>query len=242
MAYSPPMRVDRFFSDRIEGDRIILYGEENHHATKVLRKRKGDIVSVFDGRGREFIARIEETGKSQSILKILEEVPPREYPFHIAIAQALIKHNRWDWMLEKVTEIGVKEIVPLITEFSVVRTQSKKGRWEKIVLNACKQSGRQIIPAIQSPMDINQLIEHSRDYGSRLVAHPGGVEIIEAPISEKILIAIGPEGGFSDEEIGKLEEANFVKVNLGNFILRSETAPVYAASVIVQRLILHLRG
>ena len=230
------MRIDRFFSDRIEGDRIILYGEENHHATKVLRKRKGDIVSVFDGRGREFIARIEETGKSQSILKILEEVPPREYPFHIAIAQALIKHNRWDWMLEKVTEIGVKEIIPLITEFAVVRTQNKKSRWEKIVLNACKQSGRQIIPAIHQPMNIERLIEYSKNFPTKIVAHPGGQEIIKLPMEDKVILAVGPEGGFSEEEVKRLEEAGFVRANLGNFILRSETAPLYALSVITQKL------
>ena len=230
------MRIDRFFSDRIEGDRIILYGEENHHATKVLRKRKGDIVSVFDGRGREFIARIEETGKSQSILKILEEVPPREYPFHIAIAQALIKHNRWDWFLEKATEIGVKEIIPLITEFAVVKTQSKKSRWEKIVLNACKQSGRQIIPTIHQPMDIERLIEYSKDFPTRIVAHPDGERIIKLPMEDKVILAVGPEGGFSKGEIERLEGAGFVRANLGNFILRSETAPLYALSVITQKL------
>ncbi len=231
------MRIDRFFSDRIEGDRIILYGDEHRHATRVLRKQKGDTVSIFDGRGREYLARIEEIGRNESILRIVEEVPSREYPFHLTVAQALIKHSRWDWMLEKVTEIGVREIIPLITEFSVVRTQSKKGRWEKIVLNACKQSGRQIIPAIQNPMDIGQLIEHSRNYGARLLAHPGGVEIMEAPVSERTLIAIGPEGGFSGEEVERLKGAGFLMVNLGNFILRSETAPVYAASVIIQRLL-----
>ncbi len=236
------MRLDRFYSDRIEDGKIILYGQGNEHAIKVLRKRVGDLVAVFDGRGHEFIARIVEAGKKQSVLQIVEEVPPREYPFHIAVAQALIKHNRWDWFLEKITEIGVKEIIPLLTEFAVVKTQSKKERWEKIILSACKQSGRQIIPHLHNPMDIRQLIEHSRDYTTRLVAHPGGIEIIEAPISERTLIAIGPEGGFSDEEVEKLEESGFVKVNLGNFILRSETAPVYAASVLTQRLIKDAKG
>ena len=230
------MRIDRFFSDRIEGDRIILYGEENHHAIRVLRKQKGDIVSVFDGKGREFIARIEETGKGQSILKILEEVPPREYPFHIAIAQALIKHNRWDWFLEKATEIGVKEIIPLITEFAVVRTQSKKSRWEKIVMNACKQSGRQIIPTIHQPMDIERLIEYSKDFPTRIVAHPDGERIIKLPMEDKVILTVGPEGGFSEGEIERLEGAGFVRANLGNFILRSETAPLYALSVITQKL------
>ena len=242
MDFSPQMRLDRFYSDRIEDGKIILYGQENEHAVRVLRKRTGDTVAVFDGKGNEFIAKIVQVGKGQSILEIIQKVPSREYPFHIAVAQSLIKHNRWDWFLEKITEIGVKEIIPLLTEHAVVKTEAKKSRWEKIILNACKQSGRQSIPSLHPPIDIEELIGISGTYTTRLVAHPGGREIIQVPLSSRILIAIGPEGGFSGAEVEKLEESGFVRVSLGRFILRSETAPVYAASVLVQRLLNHSGG
>ncbi len=231
------MRRDRFFCSRIEGSFAFLEGEELHHLSKVLRYRVGEEVSVFDGKGNEYVCVIEELSREEAKLRILRKVESREYSKFVAVGQAIMKHSRWDWFLEKATELGVKEIVPLITQRTVVKPKASKERWYRIVLSACKQSGRQLVPEVKEIMTLERFVMYSKDFDTKLLLDPYAKRCIsEVELGERILIAVGPEGGFSEDEIDLLKRYGFVGTKLGNFILRSETAPIVALSQIVCRL------
>ncbi len=229
------MRLDRFYSKNFE----IIESEEFHHLFRVLRHRKGDRILVFDGNGNEYICEIIDILDDRAIIKKVEKVENREYKFNIAIAQALIKKERFEIFLEKVVEIGVNEIYPFISEYSVVRMEGKKERWERIILSACKQSHRQIIPKIHQVMKLGDVIRISKNYELKLFASLNSKRsILEFKNFNSVLVLVGPEGGFSEKEEKLLIENGFLDFNLGNFILRSETASIISvASLILNKLL-----
>ncbi|MEO0144497.1 MAG: RsmE family RNA methyltransferase [candidate division WOR-3 bacterium] len=227
------MRLDRFYSDNFE----FIENEEFHHLYRVLRHKKGDKILVFDGKGNEYICEILEILKDKAKIKPIEKLESREYHFHIAIAQALIKKERFEIFLEKSVELGVKEIYPIITKYSVVKLEEKKERWEKIIINACKQSHRQIVPKLHNIKSLTEIIEISKDYDLRIFGSVHSKKnILEFEKSDKVLIVIGPEGGLSEDEELLLKEHEFLDFSLGNFILRSETASIVAISSIILNL------
>ncbi len=228
------MRLDRFYSKNFE----IIEGEEFHHLFRVLRHKKGDKILVFDGNGNEYICEIIDILHNKAVIKRFEKVENREYKFNIAIAQALIKKEKFEIFLEKVVEIGVKEIYPFISEYSVVRIEGKKERWQKIILSACKQSHRQIIPKIYQVMKLENIIEISKNYELRLFGSLNSKRsILKFGNFSSALVLVGPEGGFSEKEEKLLIDNGFLDFNLGNFILRSETASIISvASLILNAL------
>ncbi|MBM4140534.1 MAG: 16S rRNA (uracil(1498)-N(3))-methyltransferase [Nitrospira sp.] len=148
----------------IEGQ-IAITGEKAHYLTSVLRCRKGDELIVFDGNNNCFRTMIVQVNRKEVIAKVLEKFPcDTESPLHIILAQGLLKGEKMDMVIQKATELGVKEIIPIITERSQVRETRKVSRWKKIAEEASKQSGRSIIPIVHEPIQFN-------DYISSLVTH-----------------------------------------------------------------------
>jgi 16S rRNA (uracil1498-N3)-methyltransferase len=227
------MRIDRFFSENFE----FIEGEEFHHLYNVLRHNVGDKILAFDGKLNEYLCEIVEIQKNRARIKKIEKIENIEYDFNIAIAPALIKKENFELMLEKVVEIGVKEIYPIITKYSVVKIREKKERWEKIILNACKQSRRQIIPKLHNILTLNEIAQISKNYSLKLFANPkSSRNLFSFEKANNVIILIGPEGGFSEEEENYLKSNGFFDFSLGNFILRSETAAIVSVGLIAHFL------
>jgi 16S rRNA (uracil1498-N3)-methyltransferase len=227
------MRIDRFFSENFE----FIEGEEFHHLYNVLRHNVGDKILAFDGKLNEYLCEIVEIQKNRARIKKIEKIENIEYDFNIAIAPALIKKENFELMLEKVVEIGVKEIYPIITKHSVVKIREKKERWEKIILNACKQSHRQIIPKLHNILTLNEIAQISKNYSLKLFANPkSSRNLFSFEKADSVIILIGPEGGFSNEEENYLKSNGFFDFSLGNFTLRSETAAIVSVGLIAHFL------
>lgn len=233
-----PMSERFFVSSPISGNRAQLTGAEAHHLSHVLRARAGQIVTVFDGSGDEFSARIEKIGRSEIELAILErQSVDRESPLRLTLAAALPKGERQRWLIEKAVELGVAQIVPLSTKRAVAQpTESAIERLRRAVVEASKQCGRNRLLEITAPREWNELAAADAD-AFRLMAHPGGIPLREAiaVAAQRIVVAIGPEGGFTDEEVNQAIAAGWKLIDLGRRILRVETAAVAIAACIGQR-------
>jgi 16S rRNA (uracil1498-N3)-methyltransferase len=232
---------ERFFvSAPISGSRATLTGTEAHHLSHVLRARPGETVTLFDGSGDEFSARIESIGRSVVELEILELRSVNcESSLRLTLAVALPKAERQRWLVEKATELGVVEIVPLVSERGVAQpTSSAIERLRRAVIEASKQCGRNRLMEIAEPREWKELAVGD-EKAVRLIAHPGGTSAREAISSDtdldnEIIAAIGPEGGFTDEEVNQGVAAGWKLIDLGSRILRVETAAIAIAACINQ--------
>ncbi|NPB04541.1 MAG: 16S rRNA (uracil(1498)-N(3))-methyltransferase [Thermotogae bacterium] len=228
--------MDRFFA-HIEDGIAEIRGEEFHHLYRVLRHKIGDRVRVFTGR-REFIAEIVEiaTKDKRATLKIIEELPPLLPPVEVVVAVSPPKGQRFDALLEKLVEVGVSGIVPMICERTVRRPAEKKDRWGRIVLSAVKQSGRTDIPTVYPPMKLEQVLRVFDSYEGKFAGLIGSrTPIVAINPRTRNIILIGPEGDFSPNEKEKIKKANFKGISLGRIILRVETAAIVSASCLLQR-------
>lgn len=247
------MQRHRFFAppERIAASAIILDADEAHHLARVLRLPPGARVWVLDGVGREYECEIARIGNQEVELKISARVTaPVESPLRIELAQGLAKGDKFDWIVQKATELGVTRIVPLRTTHSEVRrveerAGKKVGRWERISLEAVKQCGRcQLVEiaepaawtdyAAGAPADLNLIF--SERGGRRLAQIAADARL---PVSS-VRLAVGPEGGWSEREVDLGAENNWTPVHLGARVLRTETAAV-AAVAIIQHLFGDLR-
>lgn len=205
------------------------------HLRKVLRLRVGDKVRIFNGE-REFLAEIVEMEKDKAKVKFIEEIPQLLPPIDLAVAVSIPKGSRFDDLIEKLVEIGVSRIIPTICERTVKRPGEKKDRWERIVLSAVKQCERSDIPEITEPMSLNEVLKLSENYDVKIAGIIGAQRNISScPYGKRTLILIGPEGDFTEREKEKIISSGFLPVNLGEIILRVETAAMVSASVIMQR-------
>lgn len=234
--------MHRFYADpsRSEGDLICLSPEDARHALTVLRLKTGQKIEIIH-RSALWEAEIVSVESQDIRTKPIRPLPSSESRIKITLFQGLPKSDKMDWIVQKATELGVSSIVPLVMERSVVRFSPEKDlhkadRWRKIIREACKQSGRCIIPELHDPCSLRQLLdsfalpelnvvpwEEARMYGPRSFCQDHAT-----PASLGILI--GPEGGISQEEMGLLRAAGFVPVTLGKRILRTETAGLAAVS------------
>ena len=230
---------DRFFSSHpITGERVTLDGPEAHHLLHVMRAKVGERVTLFDGSGAEFDAEIAGCGRSQVDVRVLarREVE-RELPFELVVGVSLPKGDRQKWLVEKLAELGVTELVPLETERGVAQpTDAALERLERGVIEAAKQCGRNRLMRVAKPQAWGEWLhaESDRSDMRRLIAHPDGTSIATADlcVSRPTRIAIGPEGGFTDAEVAAAVAAGWQSVNLGPRILRVETAAVALAAVV----------
>ena len=225
-----------YFTNNISGNQAELPEEESRHCIKVLRLKKGDTIRFVDGTGGLFQAVIEVPDPRSCKLSITgrtENYLDRGYNLHIAIAPTK-STERFEWFLEKATEIGVDEITPLICEHSE-RKKIRIDRCRRILLSAMKQSGRATLPNLNEAVDFSTLINNPYK-GKKLIAHCR-VELDQYAGLLKggdhdWLVLIGPEGDFTDTEIKEAIHADFNEISLGEAVLRTETAGIVACQVI----------
>ena len=240
--------MQRYFikSDLLLDDIVLIKGEDVHHLMNVMRARVGERVIVCCEM-KSYITEMIQLSKTEVHLRIVETKEEKvEMPVFVTIAQGVIKGDKFDWVVQKATECGADGFIPIAMKRSVAKLDATKGtkkvmRWQKIALEAARQSHRQKVPVVNAPINLKELIEMAAEYDVCMFAY----EIQEADkrhhlaqIIEKlsfgmrVLILIGPEGGIDEEEARLLTEAGFEKVGLGPRILRTETAPIYVMSAI----------
>jgi 16S rRNA (uracil1498-N3)-methyltransferase len=231
---------ERFFiTTPPAGDRAILEGDEARHLARVLRAKIGDAVVLFDGRGREWPARVASIGRDRVELDAGEphvDGPARGIPLTLAVA--LPKGDRQKWMVEKLTELGAARLVPLETARGVAEaTASAQARLERVVIEACKQCGRNTLMEVAAGRSLNRLLAEVPAGACVVIAHPGGRLLDDAaapPATTEVIALVGPEGGFTDEELCIADRAGVIRVSLGPHILRVETAAIALAARFVR--------
>ena len=214
---------------------IILSAEESKHATKVLRKKEGDILNFTDGKGGFYKAKITVADTRKCRLEIISsEQKEKQHNYHLHIAIAPTKNmDRFEWFLEKATEIGIDEITPIICHHSE-RKAIKTERCNRILLSAMKQSLKFHLPKLNEAISLNDFIKQDFE-GTKYIAHceeGNKTELKEKKKEKRTLILIGPEGDFSATEIEMVLQYQFKAVSLGTSRLRTETAGIIAAHTI----------
>ena len=211
---------------------FIFDKEESRHIVKVLRKTEGSTIHISNGAGYLFTSEIVFASEKKCEVKIVKEEfhVPSPYSLHLAVAPTKL-NDRYEWFLEKATEIGISEITPIICEHSE-RINFKADRFEKIVQSAMKQSLQYYMPKLNEPVAFNTFVAEQRE-GQLFIAHCEETKkhLLKNALEPKkeVTILIGPEGDFSTKEITIALEKNYVPVSLGNTRLRTETAAIVAA-------------
>ncbi len=232
---------ERFY---VESDLVIgpfeLTGPEAHHLAAVCRLRPGDSVVLFNGRGEEYPGRISQVGKKSVLVEVLGvDRPQREVGFRLEVAAPLPRGDRADFLIEKLTEVGVTAFTPLQTARSVVHPrETKLERLQRHVIESSKQCQRNVLMRIGELTPWAEFCRLPGLPGRRLLAHPGGQELSQAlPVegSRDVALAVGPEGGFTDEEVQQGQEIGWRLLSLGPRILRVETAAIVLAAVLGMR-------
>ncbi len=216
---------------------IVLSGPEAHHLAVVCRLRPGDAVCLFNGNGREYPARVVESDRRSVEIDVLEErTVARELPFSLVVAAPLPKGDRAQFLLEKLTEIGVTRFVPLATERSVVHPRGID-KLQRYVIEASKQCGRNVLMQVRALTSWEAFCRREDLPGMRLLGDPGGATTAALHGGnagrEAVVLAVGPEGGFTTAEIATATAAGWTSVNLGPRTLRIETAALALASWII---------
>ncbi|MBC9795500.1 16S rRNA (uracil(1498)-N(3))-methyltransferase [Sinomicrobium weinanense] len=229
--------MNLFYSPDIseEESRFVFDREESRHIAKVLRKKEGDHIHLTNGKGWIFEAEIiladikhctaRITGKTQQ--------PPRTYGLHLAVAPTKM-NDRYEWFLEKATEIGIDEITPVICDHSE-RTKIKPERLERIIQSAMKQSLSAYLPKVNPAMPLHKFLQRQTE-GQVFIAHCEEEErfLLKQKITpgQNITVLIGPEGDFSGKEIALAKDKGYIPVSLGNTRLRTETAAIVACHTV----------
>jgi len=235
----------RFYipNPRIENGLLKVEGDEVRHIRKVLRLKTGDKIFVFDGLGREFEGTIIEEGRASGMVKIQRSLSPkRNSPLEVTLAQSLLKGEKMDYLIQKAAELGIKEIIPFFSSRSVPlleksRSLKRHHRWGKIAIEASKQCGRGVVPKIESLQTYSDMLHNaSTDHLRLILWERDGIRLKKmlegSKERKKIFFVIGPEGGFSQDEVEKAERVGFVAVTLGKRILRAETASLCFLSIL----------
>jgi 16S rRNA (uracil1498-N3)-methyltransferase len=232
--------------EEIKGNRITLSGEKARYLISVLRCSAGDELQVFDGEGSLYKSKITGIENKKVIIDLGERISLNaESPLNLILVQGILKGEKMDMVIQKATELGVKEIIPAITERSQIRHTRKIDRWRKISEEASKQSGRTMIPVVHEPVEFSSwLMAHSSQHLKGFIfREEGGLPLKEAihrftdsPIhrftDSPIHLLIGPEGGFSKEEVSLAVSKGLITASLGKRILRAETAAISAVALI----------
>ncbi|MGE0086585.1 MAG: 16S rRNA (uracil(1498)-N(3))-methyltransferase [Desulfococcaceae bacterium] len=230
---------------------IRLSDPDVRHLKHVLRLKPGDIIRVFDGKGKEYDARISDTDAEEVRAVLIREAESSiesrvESPVHITIAQGFLKEKKMDDLLRPMTELGINRWIPFIAQRSVARPDRKrmegrKDRWEKIAIESLKQCRRNIVPEITDTVSFSEMLNMGGDSDLRLIFWEGTADPEYAANSfvfekrreyQRIFAVIGPEGGFSPEEIDQAVKAGFQTAGLGPRILRAETAALAVCTLL----------
>ncbi len=243
--------MQRYFVENTLQDRLIkISGDDFHHIKNVMRMNFGDKIYVANGKSA-FFAVIKEINADHIIVELLEEIKEnKELKVNVTIAQGMPKFDKFEMVIQKTTELGVTEIIPVLSERSLIKIDTKierkkLDRYKKIAKEAAEQSHRFKIPKIIAFMSLKEFIKYSESYDYKLVAYEASSDSDETNFkrfiktikeNEKMVIFIGPEGGISEKELLLLTENDFKVISLGNRILRTETAPLFIMSAITYEL------
>ena len=221
----------------------MIEGDAANHIARVLRLRPGDPLVLFDGRGGEYAARVEELRNDAVIVSVGERsAADRESPLELTLAQGVSRGERMDWVVQKATELGVTRIVPVLTERTVVKldarqSERRRSHWRGIAVAACEQSARDRIPDIAAPVGLHDFLQGDGSAGTRLLLSPTGTTAVgdlPQPVG-RVIVLIGPEGGLAEGEQRAALAAGFEAVRLGPRVLRTETAAVAAVTLLQHR-------
>jgi 16S rRNA (uracil1498-N3)-methyltransferase len=238
------MRLVRLFVDTPlqPGDEIALPESAARHALRVLRLRTGDSVTLFNGDGRQYPARLTGDYPRTARVRIEDTASPvRESPLRVILVQAVARGEKMDWIIQKAIELGVARILPVVSERSEVRLDAARGEkrlqhWRAVAIAACEQCGRNVVPEIDAPLALSACMAALPDPESeaRWMLYPGGTTRIRdiTPPPTSMHLAVGPEGGFGGHDMAILRAAGFRELSLGPRILRTETAGLAALAAL----------
>lgn len=237
------MTIRRFFAEpRQFGNSVVsLDDEETRHLRDVLRLKPGDEVHVFNGEGREFLCRIAETRKRSTSLEVIREVDPTapESPLELHLAVSAYKSDKLDLVIQKMVELGVARVSPVVTARSEVKLGDaikRVERWRKIAMEATKQCERARVMAVDPPVNLEQFVGSVGERKElRLMFSEKGGDGLPGVGSKKITALVGPKGGWEDSEIYLALESGFQTVKLGNRIMKAETAAITFAALLQHR-------
>ena len=220
------------------GSVCTLSEDAAHHAIHVLRLREGEEVTLFNGRGGEFAARIASIQRLRIAIDLLQHRPiEREAPLRVTLVQGVSAGEKMDSTVRKAVELGVAEVQPVLAARSVARpkgerAENRRGHWQKVVIAACEQCGRNRIPEILPLMPVSEY--RASPAATRILLSPSAqLPFSKAPLQgDRFILAAGPEAGFTAEEEAALAAAGFVPASLGPRVLRTETAAVAALAAL----------
>ncbi len=233
------MQRHRFFAlpNQINDPLITLDSDESHHLSRVLRLSSGATVFAFDGLGNEYECEVAEVSKKSVALTITAPVSdPVESPLKLTLGQAILQNDRFDLIVQKATELGVTQIVPLVTEFCEFRkisgNEQRLQRWRKIALEATKQCGRRMLTEIAEPQTFADFCQQQQSSLRLIFSEQGGGKLNDLPSANSVSVIIGPKGGWSKSELAIAEKNEFTAIYLGNRILKAETAAITATALL----------
>jgi 16S rRNA (uracil1498-N3)-methyltransferase len=235
--------MHRFFVTTIHNNHVTFSDEQAHQMRQVLRMGVGDrVVVVVDGAGYEVEAELVQVDKKGVTAVTIQKRPITTEPTsHLTLYQSLLKRDNFEWILQKGTEIGVSRFVPLISERTVAHPPKKLERWQRIVTEAAEQSGRGCIPEIVPAIKLTDVLTAWQPDQSGLMPWVaadsvtiGSALTVTEPVEVTVSVFIGPEGGWTDDEVANGRSAGLIPVTLGKRILRAETAAIVAAALVMQ--------
>lgn len=231
------MRTPRLFIETPlnMGTSIRLEAERSHYLSHVLRLRKGDTLTLFNGEGGEYPGRLTDMQKKSSRIEIEGFKPlESESPLRILLVQAVAKPTHMDWVLQKATELGVTEILPLNSERSRAfdgGSDKRRKHWRNILISACEQCGRNRLPLLHESSPLDACLKNTEGVCRTVLAPVTPNRFRDLPVTQEIALFIGAEGGFSQAELEQMEDAGVIPTGFGPRILRTETAALSAVSL-----------
>lgn len=244
------MSTNRFFisASDLKGDRVRLSLEQSHQVHHVLRLKPGDAIVVLDGAGAEYDVTLTTVGSRETVGQVTSQRQASSEPMvEITLFQSMLAREKFEWVLQKGTEVGVARFVPVLTERSLVRVrqidEAKRTRWRRILAEAAEQSHRGRIPEIEEIVTWKDVVLRLGDFDRSLIAATSGpthtlkeaLKLREKPAAS-VAVLIGPEGGFSDDEVRQACESGAVPISLGPRILRTETAAMVVPALVLYEL------
>ncbi len=239
------MRITRIYhpGKLTSGATLQLMPSTSHHLLRVLRCKPGDKIILFNGEGGEFSGQLIESPNAKYACVTLENFAniSRESPLQIHLLQGISRGEKMDFTIQKAVELGVTQITPVFTEFGNVKLNEERGekklqRWQQIIINACEQSGRTKIPILNASKNFPQAVAECKE-AYKFILHPGvNKHLKEIAASPSMLaLLVGTEGGFSETEISIAMQQQFILLQLGPRILRTETAGLAAIAILQSR-------
>lgn len=238
------INMQRYFVEKIKDlDNIVIDNDDFYHITKVMRMKVSDTVYICDQK-KSYICEIVEITKNEVVLKTVERIEEhKELPYNVTIAHGIIRKEKMEETIEKVSALGCNYYLPVEMErcnakFHEEKIEKKMLRLNKIAKEACEQSHRTKLLTVENPISFKNFLKLSKKYDLLLVAYENTnpeeslKKVLEKNKYKNVLVLVGPEGGISENELSILEKEGFIKVSLGPRILRTELAPVYIMSVL----------